>query len=64
MMVVKLSEKLKEMRKNKGLTQKELADKIGVSESYICQIESGKMMSIRKLDELAQVLRCDLKELL
>lgn len=64
MMVVKLSEKLKEMRKNKGLTQKELADKIGVSESYICQIESGKMVSIKKLDKLAEALGCQAKDLL
>lgn len=64
MMVVRLSERLKERRKKKDLTQKELAEKIGVSESYICQIESGKMVSIRKLDELAQALGCDLKELL
>ena len=64
MMVVKLSEKLKEMRKNKGLTQRELADKIGVSESYICQIESGKMVSIKKLDKLAAALGCEAKDLL
>ena len=64
MMVVKLSEKLKEMRKNKGLTQKELAGKIGVSESYICQIEGGKMVSIKKLDVLAKALGCEAKDLL
>ena len=48
-MVVNLSNKLKEMRTRRGLTQKELADKIGVTESYICQIENGKMISIKKL---------------
>lgn len=63
-MVVNLSNKLKMMRKQKGLTQLELAKKIGVSESYICQIENGKMISIKKLDKLAKTLRCEPKDLL
>ena len=63
MMVLKISERLKEMRKSKGLTQKELADKAGVSESYICQIENGKMVSLNKLDKLAEVLGCKVKDL-
>ena len=62
-MVLKISERLKEMRKSKGLTQKELADKAGVSESYICQIENGKMVSLNKLDKLAEVLGCKVKDL-
>ncbi len=63
-MVVNLSEKLREMRKRKGLTQKELAEKIDVSESYICQVENGKMISIKKLDKLAKVLGCEARDLL
>lgn len=47
-----------------GLTQLELAKKINVSESYICQIEKGKMLSIKKLDHLAKVLGCNVKDLL
>ena len=62
-MVLRVSERLKEMRKSKGLTQKELADKAGVSESYICQIENGKMVSLTKLDKLAEVLGCKVKDL-
>ena len=63
-MVVNLSYKLRTMRKAKGLTQNELAQRIGVSESYICQIEKGKMISIKKLDELAETLGCEPKDLL
>ena len=63
MMVLKVSERLKEMRKSKGLTQKELADKAGVSESYICQIETGKMVSLTKLDKMAEALGCKVKDL-
>ena len=46
------------------LTQLELAKKIGVSESYICQIENGKMVSIRKLEKIAKALGCQAKDLL
>lgn len=63
MMVLKVSERLKEMRKRKGLTQKELANKVGVSESYICQIEAGKMVSLTKLDKMAEALGCKVKDL-
>ena len=63
-MVVNLSSKLKMMRKQRGLTQLELAKKISVSESYICQIENGKMISIKKLDKMAKVLGCEAKDLL
>ena len=63
-MVVNLSSKLKMMRKQRALTQLELAKKIGVSESYICQIENGKMISIKKLDKMAKALGCEAKDLL
>lgn len=63
-MVVNLSSKLKMMRNKQGLTQLELAKKIGVSESYICQIENGKMISIKKLDKLAKALGCEPRDLL
>jgi len=38
----KLSEKMKFYRKLNGLTQKQVADKIGVSNQFINQIETGK----------------------
>ncbi len=63
-MVVNLSSKLKMMRQQKGLTQLELAKKTGVSESYICQIENGKMISIKKLDKLAKALGTEPGDLL
>ena len=63
-MTVNIGSKLKARREQMKLTQRELADKAGVTESYICQIENGKMVSIRKLEELAKVLKCDIKDLL
>ena len=55
-MTIDIANKLKVRRKQMDLTQLELAQKIGVSESYICQIENGKMVSIKKLEEIAKVL--------
>ena len=34
--------KLKEQRKKRGLTQEELAEKIGTKKTYISRIENGK----------------------
>lgn len=33
---------LKEARINKGLTMKDMASKLGISESYYCAIENGE----------------------
>ena len=63
-MTVDIGSKLKSRRRQMNLTQLELAKKTGVSESYICQIENGKMVSIRKLEKLAKVLKCEAKDLL
>ena len=34
--------RIKEFRKIRGLTQKQLAHKIGISRSFLCEIENGK----------------------
>jgi len=63
-MTINVGPKLKMRREQMGLTQLELAKKIGVSESYICQIEKGKMVSLRKLEQVAKALKCEAKDLL
>ena len=42
---MKNGEKLRQTRKARGLTQKELADKLGVRQSVISDLESGKLQS-------------------
>lgn len=37
-----LGERLKEERQNAGMTQQQLADKIGANKGYISRIENGK----------------------
>jgi transcriptional regulator with XRE-family HTH domain len=73
-MNIKYSEKYKEIgikiakyRKQKGLSQEELANEVGVSYSYITQIEAPnvvKKMSLEVLFDIASVLNIDVKDLL
>ena len=63
-MTINVGPKLKARREQVGLTQLELAKKIGVSESYICQIEKGKMVSLKKLEQVAKALKCEARDLL
>ena len=73
-MSVKHNEKYKEIgikiskfRKEKGLSQEELANEIGISYSYLTQIEAPnvcKKMSLEVLLDIAEVLGVDVKELL
>lgn len=73
-MNLKHSEKYKEIgikiskyRKQKNLTQEELANKTGISYSYITQIEAPNVvtkMSLEVLFDIAEVLNVDIKDLL
>ena len=40
--------KLKELRCGKGLTQKEVADLLGISQSYISRLEKRIMKQLKK----------------
>lgn len=56
--------KIKEIRTEKGLTQKELSKLSGVSESYIGDLERNeKIPSIVTICKLAKALEIDIKEL-
>ena len=59
-------DKIKELRKNLKLSQKELADQCGLSISYIQQIESGKKNnpSLEALTAIADVLQVNIYSLL
>lgn len=53
------SDSMKKLRVKAGYTQKQLAIRIGVSQSYISKIEKGKIdgMTIDKLLKLADALQ-------
>jgi transcriptional regulator with XRE-family HTH domain len=54
---LKLSEKVSLLRNKRNLSLSELAEKVGISASYLCQIESGKVMpALATLKNIASAL--------
>lgn len=61
----KFGNNVRELRKKKGLTQEELADKAGLHFTYIGQIERGlRNPSLINICKIATALNIDGKELL
>ncbi len=61
----KFGEKVKQLRKERDLTQEELATRIGVSAAYIGFIEQKQRTpSMKTADKIARALRVSLKDLL
>jgi transcriptional regulator with XRE-family HTH domain len=57
--------RLKQIRKAARLTQQQLADSIGVSKSYVSEIESGKkQINGKLLDAFSKALNCSPCELI
>ena len=57
--------KLKEIRKKKGITQKELAKKVGLKQSTISGYEIGNsIMNVDTLLKVIDILDCSADELL
>lgn len=55
---------IKVYREYRGLTQLKLSEKVGVNQSYITQLESGKKKgSIRVLKKIVEALSLDLDDL-
>lgn len=55
-----MREWLKEKREERGLTMKDMAEKLGISESYYCLVESGdrqKKMDIMLVSGLSAALK-------
>ena len=59
-----ISKKIKELRRQRGLTQEELAEIVGVSVNYIGYIEQNKRTpSIKTADKIARALGVKFGEL-
>ena len=57
--------RIRDIRQARGMTQKELADRLGVNQSMISDYESGKVdLSLTKAVKIAYILECDLNDLL
>jgi transcriptional regulator with XRE-family HTH domain len=63
--LIKTGSFISEMRKDKGLTQKELADQVGVSDKTVSRWETGKgLPDTSIMPELCKVLDINVNELL
>jgi transcriptional regulator with XRE-family HTH domain len=61
----KVIETIKDARQNKGLSQKQLATKLGTSQSYVSKLEQRQVrVDIIQLKKIAQQLNLDIKDLL
>ncbi|MDX8288866.1 helix-turn-helix transcriptional regulator [Metabacillus indicus] len=50
----KVGEKIKKLRKERGLSQTELAERLEISDSYLSKIERGQRISFKVLDRFAE----------
>lgn len=59
-----MRDKLREARKNKGLTQKEMAEKLKISKAYYCLIEKGqRRVCVDLALKIAEILQKSVEEL-
>jgi len=63
--LIKIGENIKRYRLKAKITQKELADKIGVTHFWVCKLEKGKQnnTTINLLIAISEELKIDLNEL-
>jgi transcriptional regulator with XRE-family HTH domain len=60
----RLPSKIQELRKTKSLTQKQMAQALGLSEAMFSIIESGeRAIQQNQIDIIARILEADVKEL-
>ena len=59
----KLGKRIEELRKEKKMTQKELAEKAGLHRAYFWDIEQGRNISIKTAYNIARALGVKLSEL-
>jgi XRE family transcriptional regulator, regulator of sulfur utilization len=59
----KLAERIERLRKQKNMTQEELAEKAGLHRAYFWDIENGRNISIKTAYKIARALGVSLSEL-
>ena len=59
----KLGTRIEKLRKEKGLTQEELAEKAGLHRAYFWDIENGRNISVKTAYQIAKALGTKLSAL-
>lgn len=57
---IKIGSVIRDLRKEKGLTQEELASKLGLQKSAIAKYESGRVANIKRttLQKMIEIFEC------
>jgi len=59
-----LGERIRELRKNRGLTQEQFADLIEVEQKHVSRIELGKSFpTLERLEKISQALEVPLRDI-
>ena len=60
-----IGERIKKARKNKGMTQDSMAERLNVSIGYVSQVERGiTKISLDLLGAISSILECDIASLI
>ncbi len=60
-----IGENIKKIRNKNGISQADLAEKLGISQPMLCMIERGtKTVSLPLSKEIAEILGCNIEDLL
>lgn len=51
-----MGRKLREIRDKRNYSQRQLAEKLGVSDSYLSKVEKGQPVSLKLLERIADIL--------
>ena len=62
--MIAFGKRVREVRRNKGISQEKLAELAGIDRSYMGNIERGeKNITLKKVYEICDALKVDIKEL-
>lgn len=61
MLSIQIGEKIKILRRQKGISQQELAERIGVTWEMISRYERGKSSPLQKLEEISNALQVEMR---
>lgn len=61
----KIGQRLKDLRKSKGMTQEQVADYLSISQSSYARIENGESQSwVNYLDKICELFKIEIEDLL
>lgn len=60
----KIADQIEKLRKEKGMTQEELAEKAGLHRAYFWDIENGRNISIKTAYKIARALNVKVREII